>query len=149
MKQGSGFNALAGVRGFGVSAVGQFGIVWLNRFNALAGVRGFGGRCCSTKDGSSISEGFNALAGVRGFGESLLNAETTPDALRFQCPGGRSGIRRVGFTGPTGRNRGFNALAGVRGFGEHAMSLSLTMNDWVSMPWREGWTGFEASYVQT
>ena len=83
-------------------------------FNALAGVRGFGaGRPCGRIWGRV---GFNALAGVRGFGD-IDNWQEQVDGMEFQCPGGRSGIRSENWSGTALDILGFNALAGVRGFG--------------------------------
>ena len=94
--------------------------------------------------------GFNALAGVRGFGQNRI-FQMMLEFMRFQCPGGRSGVRTHSphscaasasmvsmpwraFGGsdhaqqqrPEGRGaERFNALAGVRGFGHTALASAV------------------------
>ncbi len=109
------FNALAGVRGFGVN--------WLpghatQSYSVSMPWRAFGGSEVS-RLWSRMQEikCFNALAGVRGFGATRSNL-----AIRlshaFQCPGGRSGVRRsLTLNSICAARPSFNALAGVRGFG--------------------------------
>ena len=49
---------------------------------------------CGQAEVDRIHAGFNALAGVRGFG--VDGPELVPEyRFQFQCPGGRSGIRRL------------------------------------------------------
>ncbi len=80
---------------------------------------------------------FNALAGVRGFGLDHIAPIGCNGCDRFQCPGGRSGVRTyyADFFGVA--DHGFNALAGVRGFGQiRCFAGTLEVAEIVSMPWR-------------
>ena len=92
LPQDVGFNALAGVRGFGV-VVSQVLLLMTNlRFNALAGVRGFGANpyfAASSMLACWVSMPWRAFGDSEGH-----DAATDATSIdRFQCPGGRSGIR--------------------------------------------------------
>jgi len=134
-----GFNALAGVRGFGRQRRsphlrlsnafqcpgGRSGVRTAARRCSVRPVDWFqcpGGRSGVRTPGSAPAPlrrwlRFNALAGVRGFGRSRPSPALAGRRPGFQCPGGRSGVRTDPVVVSASRTLSFNALAGVRGFG--------------------------------